>query len=47
MTKQKGILLGVGVAVAILLGLYFHGNLDRTGVPSDVATPVINVDFET
>jgi hypothetical protein len=32
-TKQKGILLGVGVAVAILLGLYFHGNLDRTLYP--------------
>jgi hypothetical protein len=32
-TKQKGILIGVGVVVAILLGLYFNGNLDRTLYP--------------
>ncbi len=33
MTKRKGILLGIGVVVAILLGLYFNGNLDRTLYP--------------
>jgi hypothetical protein len=32
-TKQKAILLGVGIALAVLLGLYFHGNLDRTLYP--------------
>jgi hypothetical protein len=32
-TKQKGILIGVGALVAILLGLYFNGNLDRTLYP--------------
>jgi uncharacterized membrane protein YhiD involved in acid resistance len=32
-TKRKSILLGIGVVVAILLGLYFNGNLDRTLYP--------------
>jgi hypothetical protein len=33
MTKQKGIVIGVGLVVALLLGLYFNGNLDRTLYP--------------